>query len=341
MQWSRDSKNKIIFCEKNEKMQMFEKPEQFLLSASEEYCQSPNNNSSTNFDFDENARNVLLNEFFSMNSNNVPEVEGPLYLKSESKKGWKKYFFVLRASGIYYCSKEKSKSSAKDLTCLAKFDTNHAYYGIGWRKKFKAPTDYCFAIKDYRLNEPKSFKYIKYLCADSAMALQRWMTGIRIAKHGRKLLENYRNLIDVLAQEDIDMLANARSCSISSISMNNSVTGANSSVLSYSSSGRHSRASSSSSSGCMSDSVSSENGFESEFPMGTIKRKPSMKPCLPLTNVTRQLIEVCQNSTDFHSDPKHTHCYSNTGESILIIDFYAHFQMTCPSRKIYFSILII
>lgn len=53
-------------------------------------------------------------------------------------------------------------------------------------------------------------------------------------------------------------------------------------------SGRLSRASSSSSSGCLSDE---NNGFDSEFPTGTIKRKPSMKPNLPLTSMTRQLVK--------------------------------------------------
>ena len=39
----------------------------------------------------------------------VPEIEGPLYLKSEGKKAWKRFYFVLRASGIYYNPKGKSK----------------------------------------------------------------------------------------------------------------------------------------------------------------------------------------------------------------------------------------
>lgn len=58
--------------------------------------------------------------------------------------------------------------------------------------------------------------------------------------------------------------------------------------------GAESRASSSSSSGCLSDGAPSsvEQGFECEFPSGTIKRKPSMNPKLPLTSITRQLKEV-------------------------------------------------
>jgi hypothetical protein len=65
----------------------------------------------------------LLKEFFSSSGVGVPEVEGPLYMKAESKKGWRKYHFVLRASGLYYAPKEKAKSP-RDLVCLATFDVN-------------------------------------------------------------------------------------------------------------------------------------------------------------------------------------------------------------------------
>jgi hypothetical protein len=143
-------------------------------------------------------------------------VEGPLYLKSDSKKGWKRYHFILRASGLYYWPKEKARS-ARDLVCLATFDVNQVYFGVGWRKKYKAPTDFCFAIKHPRLQQAKSTKYIKFLCAEDNVALERWMVGIRVAKYGAKLVENHRTLVDELAQEDLDLLAHARSCSVSSI----------------------------------------------------------------------------------------------------------------------------
>jgi hypothetical protein len=50
------------------------------------------------------------------------------------------------------------------------------------------------------------------------------MVGMRIAKYGKQLMENYRALIDELAQEDLDMLAHARSCSVSSIAVQSNVT---------------------------------------------------------------------------------------------------------------------
>ncbi|KAK6639936.1 hypothetical protein RUM43_008213 [Polyplax serrata] len=301
MMWTRDSKNKIIFNERMEKYQLFATPENFLLSSTDILC-----------DYDDHSRAMLLEEFFSATSNTVPEISGPLYLKADSKKGWKKFHFVLRASGLYYYPKEKSKSS-KDLVCLTSFDINEVYYGVGWKKKFKSPTDFCFAIKHPRLQQPKSTKYIKYLCAEDEKTLQKWVMGIRIAKYGRQLLENYRSLLDDLAQEDLDLLAHARSCSVASIAQtsqpqtpdrflpNYDLTQDISEVQertltrrdSVNSRGSESRASSSSSSGCLSDGTSCvEQGFECDFPGGTIKRKPSVNPKLPLTSMTRQLKEV-------------------------------------------------
>lgn len=111
-------------------------------------------------------------------------------------------------------------------------------------------------------------------------------------QYGRQLQENYRSLSEELAQEELDRLAKARSCSVASIHAT--------SLGIVPSSG----ASSSSSSGCLSDAgrsssteqehdadVRSSGGFECDFPSGTIKRKPSAIPSLPLTSTTRQIIE--------------------------------------------------
>lgn len=309
LMWTRDSKNKLLFVERPEKVALFTGPELFLLP--------PGQRGGADADFDDHARTLLLEEFFSGGAG-VPEVEGPLFLKADSKKGWKRHHFVLRASGLYYLPKEKARgggSSARDLAHLASFDVNQVYYGVGWRKKYKAPTDFCFAIKHPRLQQPKSAKYIKFLCAEDEAALHRWVVGIRLAKFGRQLMDNYRALVDELAQDDLDQLAQARSCSVSSIAAgggSRSGGGCGGSSPSDSPGGAAADAAStgSSSSGCLSDgccgsatgsggtaSTLSGNaaaaGFECDFPTtGTIKRKPSVNPKLPLTSITRQLKEV-------------------------------------------------
>ncbi|XP_071450983.1 abnormal cell migration protein 10 isoform X2 [Hetaerina americana] len=330
MMWTNDSKNQIQFVERADKyLKLFSRPEEFLL---------PQASSDHGREFDDDSRAALIEEFFSGNGGApcVPDMEGPLWLKAESKKGWKRYHFVLRASGLYYWPKEKASSSSlshrppsHQLVCLATFDVNEAYWGLGWKKKYKAPTEYCFAIKHPRLQQPKSTKYIKFLCAEDGPTLARWITGIRIAKHGRRILDNYRILVDELAQEDLDALAHARSCSISSVALGSGNAGTptpspgrtpeDDFAPSEDISGQvtlrrrnhpieQSRASSSGSSGCGSDAGSAGSSgtgggsctpaFESDFPgMGTIKRKPSLQPKLPLTSMTRQLKEVGEDAS--------------------------------------------
>jgi hypothetical protein len=52
---------------------------------------------------------------------NTPDIEGNIYLKEKSRKSWKKFFCVLRSSGLYFIPKGKSK--VKDISFL----NNHHY----------------------------------------------------------------------------------------------------------------------------------------------------------------------------------------------------------------------
>lgn len=56
--------------------------------------------------------------------------------------------------------------------------------------KYKAPTDYCFVLKHPQIQ--KESQYIKYLCCDDARTLNQWVMGIRIAKYGKTLYDNYQ-----------------------------------------------------------------------------------------------------------------------------------------------------
>lgn len=52
---------------------------------------------------------MTLQEHFESSTLVVPDLEGMLFMKEDGKKVWKPRFFVLRASGIYYVPKGKTK----------------------------------------------------------------------------------------------------------------------------------------------------------------------------------------------------------------------------------------
>jgi len=91
MLWTRDSRNTLLFIERPQKYGLFIRPEDFLLAES---------SSEKDRSLDDDARSSLIDEFFGSGSSGsagsagcgVPDIEGPLYLKAEGKKAWKRLF---------------------------------------------------------------------------------------------------------------------------------------------------------------------------------------------------------------------------------------------------------
>ena len=96
------------FVRRSDKYNFISYPQHFLLSDKSDFDLPPAESNEWNADL----KQQLLKRF--VNSSQVPELEGNLYLKMDGKKSWKKYYFVLRSSGLYYCPKAKGKST-KDL----------------------------------------------------------------------------------------------------------------------------------------------------------------------------------------------------------------------------------
>ncbi|KAF7664647.1 hypothetical protein LDENG_00170460 [Lucifuga dentata] len=178
--WTRDSENKVFFQERQDKYEVFKNPQNYYLWKKDK---------KTLKDMKDKDKELLVQENFCGTSIIVPDLEGVLHLKEDGKKSWKQRLFQLRASGIYYVPKGKSKSS-RDLICFVQFDNVNVYYGKDLKSKYKAPTDFCFVLKHPQIQ--KESQYIKYLCCDDASALNLWVTGIRIAKYGVALYENYQ-----------------------------------------------------------------------------------------------------------------------------------------------------
>ncbi|XP_051542791.1 amyloid beta A4 precursor protein-binding family B member 1-interacting protein-like isoform X2 [Myxocyprinus asiaticus] len=178
--WQRDSENKVLFQVKKDKYEVFKNPQVFYLWKKDKKSLK---------DMKEKDKKQLLEENFCGPSVIVPDLEGVLYLKEDGKKSWKQRYFLLRASGLYYSPKGKTKAS-RDLVCLVQFDNVNVYYCKEYKNKYKAPTDHCFILKHPQIQ--KESQYIKYLCCDDEWSMTLWVTGIRIAKYGKQLYDNYK-----------------------------------------------------------------------------------------------------------------------------------------------------
>uniref|UniRef100_A0A3Q1BC01 Ras association (RalGDS/AF-6) and pleckstrin homology domains 1b n=1 Tax=Amphiprion ocellaris TaxID=80972 RepID=A0A3Q1BC01_AMPOC len=177
LNWTRDSQNRLMFTERIEKYALFKNPQNYLLGR-KETCEMAERN-----------KEALLEECFGGSSVSVPEMEGVLWLKEDGKKSWKKRYFLLRASGIYYVPKGKAKAS-RDLVCFLQLDHVNVYLGQDYKSKYKAPTDYCMVLKHPQIQ--KKSQYIKYLCCDDIRTLQQWINSIRITKYGKQLYTNFQ-----------------------------------------------------------------------------------------------------------------------------------------------------
>lgn len=83
----------------------------------------------------------------------VYDVQGPLHVKTEDKKSWKRLDCVLRKTGLCCASTPPGGAVGKHgrqtdvtwlLQSLAEVDI---YLGIDWRKKYKSPTEHGIAFK--------------------------------------------------------------------------------------------------------------------------------------------------------------------------------------------------
>nr|XP_046264268.1 amyloid beta A4 precursor protein-binding family B member 1-interacting protein-like [Scatophagus argus] len=181
--WTRHTENKIYFELRPQKYMMFNHPQLFYMWRKKKSCLNEVN---------EQAKRLLIKENFGGSALIVPDLEGTLYLKEDGKKVWKPRYFVLRASGIYYVPKGKTKSSS-DLVCFIHFEKVNIYTTNNYKQKYKAPTNFCFILKHPCIQ--KESPYIRFLCCEDEKTLLLWVNSIRIAKYGTSLYTNYQAAI--------------------------------------------------------------------------------------------------------------------------------------------------
>ncbi|KAM7401156.1 hypothetical protein PAMA_005378 [Pampus argenteus] len=178
--WTRHSENKLYFLLRPQKYVMFTDPHLFYMWKKNKEHFS---------EVSVQAKELLLKENFEGSALIVPDLEGMLYLKEDGKKVWKPRYFLLRASGIYFVPKGKTKISS-DLACFVHFENVNIYTAVNYQQKYRAPTDFCFILKHPLIQ--KESHYIKFLCCDNEHTLLLWVNSIRIAKYGTIMYKSYQ-----------------------------------------------------------------------------------------------------------------------------------------------------
>ncbi|XP_046846428.1 amyloid beta A4 precursor protein-binding family B member 1-interacting protein-like [Xenia sp. Carnegie-2017] len=200
-QWPRETDNQLVFTMRRDKYVLFKNPQNYLLS-------SDTNEGSARLA--EQSKDTLINEFFKSDAMRLPNLDGILYLK-EGRRTWKKHYFLLRASGVYYTPKGKTKNQ-RNMSCLVSFDNTYVYTTTDFKRTQKAPTDHCFVIKP-SMSKDLDSRAVKCLCASDAQTMQRWITCVRVGKFGYKMLENKNNVHEEVEDLTVGTIKRSRTLS--------------------------------------------------------------------------------------------------------------------------------
>uniref|UniRef100_K7FNE6 Growth factor receptor bound protein 7 n=1 Tax=Pelodiscus sinensis TaxID=13735 RepID=K7FNE6_PELSI len=111
------------------------------------------------------SHSELIQNF--LNSGSCPEIQGFLHLKEVGRKVWKRFYFSLRRSGLYYSTKGTSKDP-RHLQYFADLNESNVYFLTHGKKHYGTPTDFSFCIKPYKARS--GTKGLKLFCSDPAAA---------------------------------------------------------------------------------------------------------------------------------------------------------------------------
>uniref|UniRef100_A0A665VGG2 Growth factor receptor bound protein 14 n=1 Tax=Echeneis naucrates TaxID=173247 RepID=A0A665VGG2_ECHNA len=172
--WGMDTDSRLYFRKNYAKYEFFRKPLDFfpahMVSISSE----------TNGMVDQSQ---IIQTF--LNSSTCPEIHGHLHAKEQSRKSWKKFYFVLRRSGLYFSNKGTSKEP-RHLQFVADFSDNDVYSVLSAKKLHGAPTEFGFCVKSTKCSSA-----LKLLCADDEPTRTCWITAMRLLKYGMQLYQNF------------------------------------------------------------------------------------------------------------------------------------------------------
>ncbi|XP_029461482.1 growth factor receptor-bound protein 14 isoform X3 [Rhinatrema bivittatum] len=177
--WGMEDENRLYFRKNYAKYEFFKNPMNFFPDQMVLFSRETNSAI---------THAEILQMFLS--SSACPEIHGHLYTKEQGKKSWKKLYFLLRRSGLYFSMKGTSKEP-RHLQFFSEFNCSDVYVLIAGKKMYGAPTNYGFCFKP---NNTGGTEDLKLLCAEDEESRTCWVTAVRLFKHGMQLYQNYIRL---------------------------------------------------------------------------------------------------------------------------------------------------
>ncbi|XP_064421442.1 growth factor receptor-bound protein 7 isoform X2 [Latimeria chalumnae] len=177
LMWPPGGESKFLFRKNFAKYELFKNPPTLFPEHMITTCLDANKGMS---------HSELIQNF--LNSGSCPEIQGFLHVKELGRKVWKKFYFFLRKSGLYYSTKGTSREP-RHLHYYADIDESNVYTVTQGKKHYSALTEFGFCIKPHKARS--GTKDLKVLCTDSEQIRTCWMTAFRLFKYGKQLYRNY------------------------------------------------------------------------------------------------------------------------------------------------------
>ncbi|KAM9670069.1 growth factor receptor-bound protein 14 isoform 2-T2 [Dama dama] len=182
--WGMEEENKLYLRKNYAKYEFFKNPMYFFPEHMVSFATETNG---------EISPTQILQMFLS--SSTYPEIHGFLHSKEQGKKSWKKIYFLLRRSGLYFSTKGTSKEP-RHLQFFSEFGNSDIYVSLAGKKKHGAPTNYGFCFKPNQAGGPRD---LRVLCAEEEQSRMCWVTALRLLK--RSISENSLVAMDFSGQK--------------------------------------------------------------------------------------------------------------------------------------------
>lgn len=127
-------------------------------------------------------------------------VRDTIFYKNDTKDKWTKKYIELRQSKLLIFKKESGRERAPEE--IVDLNGVLLFRGVEWKAKFKAPLANGFAIRHPTVTKMNKSQNpdgrIRFFAVEDQLDELKWITALRLAKLGMRMIENYRNTISTV-----------------------------------------------------------------------------------------------------------------------------------------------